>query len=247
VDLIKADWCIEGDGGNYELATVAGGFIWMDIITRGIRGHPASYVDRRKGIKPVNAVSKMMKILTAMEKIDDWMLYETHPRLNREHGRYSEKPIVEVGTVEGGLSVHIVPDKCKARVDVRMLPSQTTEGLLEELNRLVDRLRREDSEEWSAEIRPFAAQHRTRDQQLPDDHAIVKEISKALEQTVPGQKPILVATSAGGRPDIWQLMPWVNFGCRRGGTAHAPDEYSLIEYQVIDTKFYAKLIENMLR
>jgi len=240
-ELIKADWCIDNDTGGYNLGAVFGGWIWMDVITYGSRGHP-SWAVRDKPKQYINAVSKMLKLLTAIEHIDDYMLYEPH------RAPYGEVvPCANIGKIEGGITVNTIPDKCTAKVDLRMVPNQTVEGALNEINMLIDKLKKEDPEEWDAEIKPFAIQHRRPGQQLPDDHFLVKEITRALEFVVPGQKPIIRHGSGGGRPDLFELMPYATFGCKRGGPVHAPNEYIEIESQIIDTKFMATLMVNILR
>lgn len=239
-ELIKSDWCIDNDAGDYNLGAVFGGWIWMDINTFGLRGHP-SWAIRGKPIPYVNANSKMMKLLTAMENVDDYMSYEPH-----QSPSGVVMPCVNVGKIEGGITVNTVPDKCTAKVDLRMVPSQTVEGALNEINMLIDKLKKEDSEEWDAEIKPFAIQHRKPGKQLSEEHLLVKEITKALQAVVPGQKPIICHSSGGGRPDLFEVMPYATFGCKRGGPVHAPNEYVEIESLVIDAKFIATLIVNKL-
>jgi succinyl-diaminopimelate desuccinylase len=240
-ELIKTDW-YAGEGSGYNISTVAGGWIWMEVTIRGREGHPSWAECGKKPKRIVNPISKMIKLLAAMEKVDDYMSYEPH---QAPHGVFM--PSVNVDVIKAGTVVNVVPDTCNALVDLRMVPSQTVEGVLGELNALIDSVKKEDSEDWDAEIKPFAVQKREPHQQIPSDHIIVKECQKAIRMVVPGKKIRIIHGSDGGRPTLWKLMPFVGFGCRRHGNAHRPDEYSVIEDQVIDTKVFANLMVNVLR
>jgi acetylornithine deacetylase/succinyl-diaminopimelate desuccinylase-like protein len=127
-----------------------------------------------------------------------------------------------------------------------MVPSQTVENALKEINSVIKNLQKQDQEKWEAEVKPFAIQHREPGNQLSEDHPLVKAISKAVQKVVPGQKVKIKHGSGGGRPDLFKLMPYASFSCKTGGAVHAPNEYVDIDSIVTDAKVIVTLMRNIL-
>jgi acetylornithine deacetylase/succinyl-diaminopimelate desuccinylase len=184
----------------------------------------------------------MMKLLSAMEQVDQWMSYEPHPLFGPPE-RYSTAPIVEVGKISGGVKVNQVPERCLAQVDIRMLPGQTPKDLLAELEALVNRLREEDPT-LDVEVHPYTVCHVP--YEVSDDHLVVQAIRRVATPLL-GREPRMVGSIGGGRPELWSIGEVIPFGCfGEGGNAHAVDEYANIDGLVTFAKIYCRLLEVLL-
>jgi succinyl-diaminopimelate desuccinylase len=238
-DLIDVDWFLDTDSGP-GIVQRSGGLIWMEIEVRGLGSHVG--LSRPGGVRPVNAVSKMMKLLAAMENVDAWMSYEPHPLFGPPE-RYSTAPIVEVGKIGGGVKVNQVPERCIAHVDIRMLPGQYPDQILGELDALIDRLQQDDAE-LAVEVRPYSVYHVPHE--IAEDHILVQAIRRVASPLL-GHEPPMVGSIGGGRPELWSIGDVVSFGCfGEGGNAHAIDEHASIESMVTCAKIYARLLVDVL-
>ena len=83
-----AEWYVDTDG-DANIAKVAGSMVWLQLRTRGRTGHTGLFLG--DGSKPVNAISKMVRLLSRIEQVDQWMTYRTHPLFGKPW-RYSTKP-----------------------------------------------------------------------------------------------------------------------------------------------------------
>jgi acetylornithine deacetylase/succinyl-diaminopimelate desuccinylase-like protein len=238
-DLIDVDWFLDTDSGP-AIVQQSGGLIWMEIEVQGLGSHVG--LSRPGGVKPVNAISKMIKLLQAMERVDDWLSYEPHPLFGPPE-RYSTAPIVEVGRIQGGVKVNQVPERCLAEVDIRMLPGQNPDGVLAELQLLIARMKAEDPE-LEALVRPYAIYHAPHE--VPEDHEVVRAIRRVATPLL-GAEPSMVGSIGGGRPELWSIADVVSFGCFGvGGNAHAIDEFASIEGMVTCAMVYARLLVDLL-
>ncbi len=103
------------DGG---IVVAHRGMCFLRLVTRGRSAH-ASMPENG-----VNAVEKMVDVLTALRTVE--LAYEPHPLLGR--------PGLAVGTmIEGGRKINMIPDECRATVDVRLVPGMTPAGVVDEL------------------------------------------------------------------------------------------------------------------
>jgi acetylornithine deacetylase len=87
----------------------------------------------------MNAVTKMAKILLALEKLElDYKPSEIFP---------NRIPVLTPGTViKGGTNINVVPEKCEALCDVRLLPNQTKEKVKEQIIDCILQIQKDDPE-----------------------------------------------------------------------------------------------------
>ncbi len=66
----------------------------------------------------INAIYRMQPVLAALQEFHEQQLaqYPAHPLLGR--------PTLSVGTIQGGLSVNTIPDRCTIEIDRRLLPGE---------------------------------------------------------------------------------------------------------------------------
>jgi len=243
-ELLKADWYLDTEGGP-KILKIAGGWTWVKIKAKGVTGHTGGVRGDGKPGRPVNAIFKLAKVLTAIENVDAWMTYKKHPLFARP--LYDGKPVVEAGKIEGGYKVNQVPDWAEAQVDIRLLPGQSPEGVLTEMRALFDRLKKTDPE-LDVSVEPMTTQWvplKYWDKLTDDDPFItIREVAPAYL----GHVPEWEGGSGGGRPDIWETGAiYVSFGLPGGGAnAHSPNEYAVIESGVRRAQFFAEVLLKML-
>jgi len=91
------------------VVTAHKGALWLDIETTGVACHGSTPGQGR------NAIYAMRRVLEVIEeKIIPGLSRQTHPKLG---------PVtLNVGTISGGSKINIVPDRCRAEIDCRIVP-----------------------------------------------------------------------------------------------------------------------------
>lgn len=132
----KGDVCIIGEPGTKKVCIGHKGGYRLKIITKGKSAHTGSSGWERKE-KGINAVTKMAKILLALEKLK--LKYKPIKIFK------DRKPVITPGTlIKGGTGINIVPDYCEAAVDIRLMPGQTKESVKKEILNCIKKLKQKD-------------------------------------------------------------------------------------------------------
>jgi succinyl-diaminopimelate desuccinylase len=92
--------------------------LWLKVTARGRSGHASGGGAR-------NAVTMMAQLLARLHELD---LTGKHPLLGRA--------TASVGRIRGGTAVNLVPDRCAAELDLRLLPGHRPEAAEGALRRL---------------------------------------------------------------------------------------------------------------
>jgi acetylornithine deacetylase/succinyl-diaminopimelate desuccinylase family protein len=125
--MIRADAAIAGEPTNLDLVIAQKGALWFRVSTFGKSAH---------GSRPeqgINAIEKMMNLIDRMNSIP---LVKEHPLLG--------KPTINIGKIQGGTKINIVPDRCEIEVDRRLLPDEKKEGVLKEIRAAIDSVQAQD-------------------------------------------------------------------------------------------------------
>jgi acetylornithine deacetylase/succinyl-diaminopimelate desuccinylase-like protein len=106
-----ADFAIVGEPTNLDVVYTHKGTAWLKVETQGKSAH-ASIPEIG-----VNAIDRMTETLTILrEHFPEICAVEPDPLLG--------KPTISTGRINGGSKINVVPDKCSAEVDIRILPGQ---------------------------------------------------------------------------------------------------------------------------
>ena len=245
-ELLKANWYLCAEGGE-EIVKISGGWTWVKVRAKGVSAHVAGTRGDGKPGRPINAIFKLAKVLTAIENFDGWMTYKKHPLFERP--LYDGKPVVEAGKIEGGYKVNQVPDWAEAQVDIRLLPGQSPDRVLAEMRALIDRLKKEDPE-IDVSVEPMTTQWTPMKywNKLTDDDPLIKAI-REIGPAYIGRVPEWSGSGGNARPDIWESGAiWVNFGgpSGKGGNAHSPNEWANPEVGVKRAQLWAELLLRIL-
>ena len=178
--LLRADFGIYTETGMPTRIEIGHrGRVDVMITTKGRSGHTSEPAAKKK----INAVLKMAKVVEAVSatKFTNW---NPHPQLEGE-------PILSVNLIEGGYSEIMVPDKCVIHCDVRTLPPQTPQSVVDDVQRAIAPLRAADPElDVSVEV-AYEAPYSF----IPIDSPIVQEVQKACIE-VTGKAMAVLASPA---------------------------------------------------
>lgn len=115
---VKPDAVVIGEPGDGGVCVAHRGKCIVEIETRGRAAH-ASMPDRGD-----NAISRMLDVLVALRTTE--LRHVPHPHLGG--------PSIAVATtITGGSGTNVIPDSCRATIDVRKVPLMTDDSVLRDL------------------------------------------------------------------------------------------------------------------
>lgn len=224
---IRGDAVLVGEPTDLQPVIAQKGALWLRISTLGKSAH---------GSRPhlgVNAIEKMMKLT---ERLSSIPLEKEHPLLG--------KPTLNIGTIQGGTKINIVPDRCEIGVDRRLLPGEKKEEVLGEMQGVLDSLQSQDPFfQYRMEEIDFAEPS-----EVNPEEEIVKIGVEAI-QNVMGKKPLLRASSGftDSRFYVNQChMPALIFGPGGVDQSHTTDESVEVDALVHAAHIYGLIIINYL-
>jgi acetylornithine deacetylase/succinyl-diaminopimelate desuccinylase-like protein len=107
----KFDFVIAGEPTGLDAVVAHKGALWLTLTTRGRAVHAA---EPERGD---NAIYKMADVLRSVrDVIAPALVGGKHPLLGHT--------TISAGTIGGGSKINIVPDVCRAEVDIRYLPGE---------------------------------------------------------------------------------------------------------------------------
>lgn len=179
-----------------------------------------------------NAVLKTARVLT-------WLEQKLLPQLAAKSHPYLPPATLNIGKIQGGLQWNIVPASCKVEMDRRLLPGETREAAMAEIETLLD--------EYNATVEPLQYELFSSGKVAPNintapDEPFVRCAQTAL-QTVTGQPQELTGyvQTSDGRWFAGDGLPIIIFGPSDPVVGHATDEHVAIEQVVEATKFLTVL------
>jgi acetylornithine deacetylase len=203
-----ADAAIVAEFTELQLILAHRGFVWLEVETIGKAAH---------GSRPdlgVDAIVKMGKVLTELEKLDQKLrAHPTHPLLGSGS--------LHASLIQGGQELSSYPERCLLAAERRTLPGETPEGVEAEFLEIVHELQRSDPT-FQAVVRrgidraPLATS---------EDAEIVKDI-QAASLKVLNRKPEIAGVQFWTDAAILSAagIPSVLFG-PSGSGAHAVEEW----------------------
>ncbi len=198
-------------GEPNRLAIGARGYHRYTFICHGQAAHTGS--SSKKGI---SAISKMAIFINEMEQVE-------LPKSKNKYFPFGSRLVFSL--IEGGRAINIVPDECKARLDVRTTPELKKNSVDAIIQKLVNKIKRNDQDFEIDYIYDVGQEGYV----LDDRERIVTSLQTALKE-ITGTKPTIVAN---GPAHIGNLLyghgiPVVVRG-PEGGNVHSYDEYVKID------------------
>ncbi|HEX4952522.1 MAG TPA: acetylornithine deacetylase [Thermoanaerobaculia bacterium] len=212
-----------GEPTRLKALTRHKGHLTLRLTFRGVSAHSGYPHLGRSAVEPaaeaVAALSRLRRQLAA----------------ERPEGgdAFPETPYValNVGRIEGGEAVNVIPDRCVVEMGLRLLPGMAAEPWVERVQEAIAPA--VGGADWHLEVLRFTPALATR-----EDAAIVRHLKGLL-----GQEEILSASYAtdGGRLSELGLEPVI---CGPGdiAVAHKPDEY----LPKADLEAAARLVDRLI-
>jgi acetylornithine deacetylase len=208
-DFVKryaADACIltePSQNGPHELVLAHKGFVWVQLVTRGVATHGSSWDIG------VSAIGRMGRIIAALEQFDrDVLRYRTHPLVGPAS--------LHCATIVGGTGWSTYAADCTLQVERRTIPGETPAEVMSELEHIV-REAGEDAEVTLVFERPPMV--------CSPDTLIAQSARRALEEAT-GRAPVDAGVGYWMDAALFDQagIPTVNFGSLGAG-AHEPVEW----------------------
>jgi succinyl-diaminopimelate desuccinylase len=221
-----ADMAIVGEATNLDIAAAHKGMEWLKVEVKGKAAH-GSVPD-----KGVNAIVKAAQIIQAIEE-------KVVPELKKRKHPLVGSPTINIGRIEGGVLNNIVPDSCWFSLDRRWVPGETLEGVMGEIQDIIDELKKQDSELEAKLIEQPETIGRG-PMEIDPAHSLVQVVSKAATQVL-GREPEVkgVVYWTDGAHLSKAGIPTIVFGPGDIAQAHAAVEYIDIKQLYKAAQIYA--------
>ena len=121
-ELSDTDFAITGEPTDLHVGVQAKGVLALVVEVRGTAAH---------GSTPWLGDNAILKSYDVFRRI------ETLP-FSRESSDLFDRPSINLSRIHGGDAFNKVPDRCRMDVDIRFLPGQDTEAILEQIRALPD-------------------------------------------------------------------------------------------------------------
>jgi succinyl-diaminopimelate desuccinylase len=221
---------VVGEPSDLNVLIGEKGVLWLRVRAYGRTAH---------GSMPhlgLNAVSAMVRLIPRLEEYP--FPWQESPLLG--------KPTLSVNVIHGGNKTNVVPDLCELEVDMRTVPGQDHQQILQTVRSLAEEVRQEHNPQIRMEVEIDNDQP-----SLETDRAepLVEATVQAVER-VRGASPevagVAFATDAAYLAPGFDI-PMVICGPGEPGMAHQPDEHVEIEQLVQAAQIYADLAQRLLR
>ena len=157
--IVTPDYTIIGEPTRLRIVKAQRGPCWLRIVTRGKAAH---------GSAPERGVSAIMHMAEIVAHLEETLPDITHDVVGG--------PSVNVGTIQGGTKVNIVPALCIAEIDRRSIPGETKESVVASIQAAID-IAKEKYPDIDADIelpiygKPF---------EVADDSAVLNDVVEAV-------------------------------------------------------------------
>jgi succinyl-diaminopimelate desuccinylase len=202
---LGGNFAITGEPTDMHIGVEAKGVLAIRIDVHGRSAHSST---------PWLGDNAVLKAIDAFRSI------ESLP-FARESSQMFDRPSINLGRIEGGRALNMVPDQCTMAVDIRYLPGQDPEAILEQVRGV------EGIEVTRTFLHPPVTVSRS--------DPYVRALREAVARSTRGE---VMSVGRDGASDaaafIEAGIPAVEFG-PAGGGHHGPDEWvsisSLVRYR----------------
>jgi succinyl-diaminopimelate desuccinylase len=260
---IRADACIVGEPtGAGAVGHTVGigekGPVWVNVTTRGRKAHGSM------PLMGENAISRMMQLLSELLKrgpptvpppikrealigqiaqamgvepalLEPLLHGGDAPNLLYAAVEALTRTTLNVGTISGGVAANVVPDRCDAQLDFRILPGQTPQDMVAAVTALAKEMGFGDA----VQVELLNAFQGTQVPNFEEDR-LVTTLLETSRQMVGSTICFMFPAATDGRLLRLAGIPsTVAYGPGNTATAHAADECIAIEDLVKVAKVFA--------
>lgn len=229
--LLHPDYLVIGEQTNNEVAIAERGAVWLKITVKGKATH---------GALPWSGENAILRMGHILKEIHDVLL----PQLESKKHRYLPGSTINIGVIQGGIQVNIVPDICSIEIDRRILPNETRESVLNEMKVLIDNVQKDIGKfPYSIEVVSDMSVSVNTD----SEDSFVKLFKNTFDE-FSGTKPVISGYMQGsdGRFFAKDGIPIVIFGPSDPKVGHSANEFCQISQLVQATGVLAAVAINLL-
>ncbi len=204
----EADVCVLGYQSISEISIGMRGWLRLKIITKGKPAHTGS-----RSKKGNNAIHQMAEVIAALRKLDFG---------NRKEPFFEYGSSFNVSLIKGGASINIVPADCEISIDIRFLPSQSKQVIMNKIKKALKALKDKNPDihckvEFLRCEPPFLTNPRDK---------FVKLLQKTAQKELKREIPLVTSGAGSVGSVISQLgIPIVNAFGVESDNVHAPNEW----------------------
>ncbi|MDQ0253250.1 succinyl-diaminopimelate desuccinylase [Evansella vedderi] len=231
--FIKNGWANNVDGAiicepeENQVCIAQKGAMRMIIRVYGKMAHGAMPLS---GVNPNTRMAKIICELDQYEQREKERL-GCHPML----GWPSITPTIVQSPVKGEAQINVVPDQCMTALDIRTVPGQDHEEMVEEIQYIFDRLAKNDSD-FKAELEVLEDRPWT---ETSKEEPVVKAIAEAYKE-VTGKEPVYNGVPGATDGTFLHLagVPIVTTGAGDREVPHQINEYVDVDELAETTEIY---------
>lgn len=219
---------VVGEPTNLNLGLAHRGALWLELVAHGKTAH---------GSMPhlgVNAIDHLIELLCAVRGLR--FEHTPHPLL--------APPTVNVGTIRGGVKTNVVPDRCEASIDLRTLPGQRHNDLIDAMLSLAH-----DQEAAAEGLRlEVRVANNLPPVETPADAPAVRAFHQSLIEQL-GVEPTVRGLTYYTDAAVLQPptgVPTIIFGPGDDRLAHQPDERVDVQQVLAAAHCYAAFARRLL-
>jgi len=179
-----------------------------------------------------NAITRMARLVVALEEEEQQLTSTLHPLVG--------SPTLNVGVIQGGTQVNIVPNECSIDVDRRIIPGENLADVQARYDQLFDGLRRDIPGLKISQKRLLADWPMETD----IDAQIVRVASAVLQRMNLDTRPIGVPFGSDASKLARIGIPSIVFGPGSIDQAHTADEFVTIDEVITASQIYQEIIRN---
>jgi succinyl-diaminopimelate desuccinylase len=213
---------ILGEANDLNITTSFKGRLWLRISTRGKAAH---------GGQPdlgVNAIDQMIRLVHRFRSV----LKRKHPLMGKD--------TMNLGILQGGEKVNIVPESCTAHIDLRMCAPGSADEYERALRGIIEELKKEEPR---LAVSEFEIYERRDPIEMSPDHPAIEVMKECIRSVSKKEARFLGTLSAG---DLYHTMkngiPGAWIGPGNAQLLHQVDERIQVSEIVEAAKIYALLI-----
>lgn len=213
---VEAEGAVVLEPTNLNIAIAEAGSIELEITTKGKATHSAT---------PEKGDNAILKALEIYERIKNL------PFLRQRHDLFP-KSWVNLGVIEGGCDVGMVPEKCKIQLDVVILPGVDVEEAIKQIKGLTE----EGASLKILDISPPFS--------VEQSEKIVRTLSKAFKEVTQREPKFCGMRSWTDAQNLMAKgIPTIIFGAGDLAQAHSSHESISLKDLETMTKALARLID----
>ena len=227
--LPRPDYCLIGEKSDLKIRNAERGILGLEITFLGRASHTAAA--RATGI---NAIAKAAKGILALERDLDAF----HPAVG--------KPVISVNTIHAGVAHNVVPGECVITVDRRLIPGETKESAVAEIQAALDAVAANDAEfRYEMKIDPLG-------DYIPanitlEDSPLVRAIQDAVRVVTATEPAYFVAWAGATDGRFYRQAGIDTVGYGPGGeNAHGANEAVYIADLMTQARVYLQTIGGLL-